>query len=202
MTRDAGAAAPRRSTRGRWTAAVVLLAAAVGACAAAPWVTATGASPLGDVTLRAAGSAAAPAVPATALVLAAAGAAIPLAGRVGRWLVALVVALGGLAVAASAVAVVVDPAGVAAQAAASRTGVDHLVGTPDVTAAPWVAALVGAVAVALAAGLVRASARWPVASRRYEGAPGRPVAPPRADDEPDRQSDWDALTRGTDPSDA
>lgn len=190
-----------RSTRGRWAAATLLLAVLVGASALPVWVSATGASALSDeVAVRVAGSAAAPAVPATALVLAAAGAAVALAGRVGRWVVAAIVLLGGGAVAGAAVGVLADPQGPALAASAELTGVDHLVGPAAATAAPWLAAALGALVVAAAVGLVRSSATWPAPNRRHEGAPGR--SPDDAPgDAPDERADWDALSRGADPSD-
>lgn len=182
-------------SRGRAAATVLVLAVAAGLCALPTWVTAGGGSALeGEVAVRVSGAGAAPAVPATALVLAAAAAALALAGRAGGWVVAAVVGLGGLALGAAAGAVLADPDAPALTAVAARTGVDHLTGPAATTAGPWVTLALGVVTVAAAVALVRASARWRAPSRRHEGAATR--AGPAGDE----QSDWDALSRGADPS--
>jgi uncharacterized membrane protein (TIGR02234 family) len=187
-----------RASRGRWAVVVLLLAAGVGASSLVPWVRASGVSALaGYVAVRLSGSAAAPAVPATALVLAAAGAAVALAGRLGRWVVAAVVVIGGVAVAAAAVAVLANPGATAAGAVAAQTGVDHLTGPATATAGPWVAIVIGILAVLAGIGLARASAAWDAPSRRHEVV--RRPAPDEGT--PDERADWDALTRGADPSD-
>jgi uncharacterized membrane protein (TIGR02234 family) len=194
-----------RAGRGRWAAAVLLLAAATGACSLPVWVRATGVSALaGQVALRVSGAGAAPAVPAAALVLAAAGAAVALAGRVGRWVVAAVVLVAGFVVVVAAVAVLADPSGPAIAAAAAQTGVDHLAGAAGVTAGPWVALVLGVATAVAGVALARASAAWPAPSRRHEvaGPAAVPGTAPDAEPDagPDERADWDALSRGTDPS--
>ena len=190
---------PRLSSRAQGAAAVLCLALATGASSLGPWVRAAGVSPLGGVGVSVPGATAAPAVPATALVLAAAGVAVALAGRLGRWVVVVVVALGGLAVVGAATAVLVRPEVAATAAAATTTGVDHLDGAAHVTAGPWVALVVGVVGVVTAGLLARSSSAWTAPSRRHEVAvaPATTAAPQA----PDERSDWDALTRGADPSD-
>lgn len=193
-----------RSSRGRWALIVLVLAAAAGASSAAPWVHWWGRNALGDFSMTVSGASAAPVLPATALVVAAAGAALALAGRLGRWVVVGVVALGGLAFAVTAATVIVDPWNHARAAVASATGIDHAADSAEATVWPWVGVLVGVLVVVAAVGLARASSRWAAPSRRHEVAPGagasaapeaRTTAP-----EPDERSDWDALTHGTDPS--
>lgn len=228
--------------RGRWVVALLLLAVLVGAVAVPTWVSAAGTSVLtGTVQVHVPGTKAAPGMVGAALALAAAGAALALAGRLGRWVVMTVVLLCGVVVAWSAVALLLDPTPVARQAVAAATGVDHLVGTPRTTAAPWVATLVALVVVACGIALGRSSARWSGTSGRHEPAraraaarpdtatmPGRtgavvghgrdpasastataapaPVppssqpAPDERSDAPDERADWDALTRGEDPT--
>lgn len=238
-----------RAGRGRWVVVLLLLAVVVWAVAVPTWVSAAGTSVLtGTVQVHVPGTRAAPGMVGAALALAAAGAALALAGRVGRWVVMAVVLLCGVVVAWSAVALLADPGPVARQAVAAATGVDHLVGTPRTTAAPWAATLVAAIVVVCGAALGRASARWSVTSGRHEPAPARAAterdvatmppearavvgqsqdptsartataAPERAlppsqpapgersdapgarSDEPDERADWDALTRGEDPT--
>ncbi|HEY0117788.1 MAG TPA: Trp biosynthesis-associated membrane protein [Cellulomonas sp.] len=197
-----GAASARvaRSSRATGVVWLLVLAALVGLSSLPTWVRATGVGALtGDVPVHVSGSQAAPVVPAAALALAAAGVAVALAGRVGRWVVVAVVALGGLAVVAASAAVLADAGTPAAAAAATQTGVGHLTGPASVTAGPWVAAVVGVLVVAAAVLLARSSARWAAPSRRHEVGPSTP-APPAAG-APDERDDWDALTRGSDPSD-
>lgn len=192
------------SSRGRGAASVLLLALATGASGMAPWVHAAGVSPLGGVGVSVSGAVAAPAVPATALVLAAAGAAVALAGRLGRWLVVAVVAACGVVVVAAATGVLRHPETSATAAAAARTGVDHLDGAPVVTAGPWAAVVIGLLAVVTAALMARASAGWSTPDRRHElHADGATEATPGPSGPqlPDERTDWDALTRGADPSD-
>lgn len=231
-----------RAGRGRWVVLLLLLAVLVWAAAVPTWVSAAGTSVLtGTVQVHVPGTRAAPGMVGAALALAAAGAALALAGRLGRWVVMTVVLLCGVVVAWSAVALLADPGPVARQAVAAATGVDHLVGTPRTTAAPWVATLVAAVVVVCGVALGRASARWSVTSGRHEPAPARAAtqrdlgtmppgagadvgqsqeptsartaadvperalppsqpAPGERSDEPDERADWDALTRGEDPT--
>jgi hypothetical protein len=189
----------RAGTRGRAAAAVVVLGAATALTGAMPWVRARGVSALtGDVDLVVRGAAAAPAVPAAALVLLAAAVAVGLAGRVGRWLVVVAVWLAGLALAGSATGVLVAPAEAARASVAAATGVDHLSGVPAVTAWVWAALLLGAVVVATAAWLAVVARRWPAPSTRHEttGPGGRGDG----SGQDGAHADWDALSRGDDPT--
>ncbi len=188
-----------RSTRGRSALVVLLLALVAGLCALPTWVTATGLSPLaGQVTVRVVGSTAAPVVPATALVLAAAGVAVALAGRMGRWVVVVVVLAGGVALAAAAGVVLTDPTASALDAAATQTGVGHLAQPPSVTVFPLITVVVGVATVLVALLVARWSAAWSAPSRRHERAGASSGPAPT----PDERSDWDALTQGADPSES
>ena len=182
-----------RAGRGR-AAAVVLLAAVVTALVAVPtWLTAYGSSALElDVPVEIAGTRAAPGLVAAALVLAAAGAALALVGRAGRWVVAVVVAGAGVLVVASSVGVLLDPSAAAVAAVAEATGVGRVSGEVEVGPWPWFAVVVGAASVALAPWLLRVSRTWS-GSRRHEVAQAT-TAP---DDE---RAAWDALSRGDDPT--
>ena len=177
--------------------AVVALAALTGLVATPVWVRAVGVGVLsGTVPVGVRGAVAAPAVPAAALVLAAAGVAVALAGRVGRWLVVAAVVASALMMAWSVAAVLADPVPVARTAAADATGVDRVVGDVVVTAWPWVAGALALAVLAVAVVLARVAHRWPEPSRRHD-VRGRPTARPAA---PDAHTDWDALTRGDDPT--
>ncbi|MBU4213878.1 MAG: Trp biosynthesis-associated membrane protein [Actinobacteria bacterium] len=166
---------------------VVLALGLVTAGLSAPtWVVATGVSASAPVAVT--GTTAAPQVLAVALMVLAAGAALALVGRAGRWVVVLVLAAGGALVAVTAVGVLVDPAGAAADAVARSTGLTGLAGAPRTSVWPWLTAVAGAGLVVCGAGLARAGRRWPATTRRHER-------------EPDERSDWDALSQGRDPSD-
>ncbi|WP_454301892.1 Trp biosynthesis-associated membrane protein [Salana multivorans] len=105
---------------------------------------------------------------------------------------------------ATLVAAALDPVGPLLAEAAEATGVGQLAGSPARGPWPWLAVAgaaigcVGGVAVALARGESTRGSRYERAGTRAEtgvasagsGAPGRP----------DQVEDWDALTRGDDPS--
>lgn len=190
-----------RPATGRRTAVVlaVLLGAAALLVSTVPWVRASGSSALEPVVpVDVPGTVAAPGVGATGLTLLAAGIALALVRRTGRWVVVLVLAAAGVLCVVSAVGVWADPGPAARAAVADATGVGTLVEEPVVSAAPVLAAGIGALAVALAVWVALTSGRWPQGSDRHE----RPAEPPDGtDDGHDGRADWDALTRGEDPTD-
>lgn len=194
--RPSGCAVPDRrgGGRGRGRAAVLIaaLTAATALVAVPGWVRGTGTTPAaGALTITVAGSAAAPGVPAAALVLGACLGAVALVGRRGRWLVVAGMAVAGAVVVVSGVAVLTDPVAAVASAVARRTGVGPTGAT--VTVWPVLAVLVGLVDAV--AGWCVARAEWPAPGRRHEvSAPATGTAP--GDDE---AATWDALSRGEDP---
>jgi uncharacterized membrane protein (TIGR02234 family) len=118
--------------------------------------------------------------------------------------VALVVAaLAGVLVAVSAAAVIADPEPAATAGAADAAGVTDLTSPVLVTAWPWVVVVLGALTAAVAL-LAAAGARsWGATSGRHERTTTpTPPTPPAGDEPaaPDSHDDWDALSRGTDPS--
>lgn len=174
----------------------VLLLLALGALALVfsmpVWVHAEGSSALADdVDLAVAGTTAAPAVSAAALVLAAAALALGLVGPIARWIVVVVVAASGLVVTVGALAVARNPVASASAEAARVTGVAQVHGDVTVTAYPWIAAVVGLLAVTTAVGAAVAARGWPATGRRHERVPGTDAA----DDDP--AALWDETTRGT-----
>lgn len=192
------AAADARGRRGRAVLLLLLLAGATAISALPTWFVAHGTEALhGTVDVRVSGTDAAPAVLAAALVLAASALAAALVGRVGRWVVALVVAVAGVLVAASTIAVVRDPVAAVHEEVAQATGVGQVVGDVTTTAWPWVAVACGVLAVLAGVWLPRASRSWARPSRRHE----KPAAAaPSGDGRPDERSAWDALSRGEDPT--
>lgn len=186
--------------RGRWVLLLVLAAAAVGGVSRPTWAVGQVGAVLHDVVaVPVAGAIAAPQTGAAALVLLAAAGAVALVGRVGRGVVAAVTAGAGVLVVAAGLTVLRDPGAAVAATLADATGVTG--GEPDAraTAAPVVAVVLGAVVVVLAVLLARARGGWQQRSRRHERptVQGRDVAPAPPGDE---RADWDALSRGDDPS--
>ena len=89
-----------------------------------------------------------------------------------------------------------DPAAAVAPVVAAQTGVGHLAGPVAASAWPTVAIVVGALDVLAAVWLVRGVPRWAGPTRRYQATPA-PDGPAATVDE---RADWDALSRGDDPS--
>lgn len=197
VTPDAPSAG--RARRGRWAALLATAGALVGVVALPVWVVAEGSSALDEVvTVTVTGAQAAPQTRAAALVLLAAGAAVALVGRVGRWAVAVVTAAAGVLVAAGGATVLSDPARAVSGAVVDATGVAEGSAAASTTAGPVVALVVGLLVVLLAAALAHAPGAWDQRSRRYDRQAARDDGP--GDGPPDERADWDALTRGDDPS--
>ena len=194
----AGSDRARRAGAARLRAVVVVLVLALASLTVGVpvWMHTAGTTALqGVVPVDVSGTRAAPAVPAAALVLLAAGAAIGLAGRIGRWVVVVVVGASGALVAASSVAVIADPDPVARTLVAELTGVASLATPVTLTAAPYAAAALSVVLMVVCGWLAATVRRWARPSWRHETA----GATSAAVDDDDRAA-WDALTRGDDPS--
>lgn len=143
------------------------------------------------------GQQAAPALSALALAALALSAALTIAGRGVRRVLGIVEALIGIAVLASALAVVADPVGASAStitdatAVAGAQSVAALVLAAQPGAWPWVAALAGALLVAAGVAVLVTAARWPGATRKYD---------PVGDATATASGTWDALSGGDDPT--
>lgn len=193
-----GARPPAR--RGRWAVLLLAAAALVGLVALPTWVVGEGSHALdGTIDVPVSGSLVAPQTGAAALVLAAAAGAVALVGRAGRWVVAAVAAGAGVLVVTGALTVLADPAGAAAATVAEVTGVAPDGAAATTTVAPAVAAVLGALVIMLAGALARARGAWDQRSRRHERPAVRTAGAPGGD-EHDERADWDALSRGDDPS--
>ncbi|WP_168217805.1 Trp biosynthesis-associated membrane protein [Occultella kanbiaonis] len=180
------------------------------------WVSAPVAGTLGTETVSVGGAAAAPVVPSVALVVLAAALALGLSGRVVRMLAAVLAALAGAAALVAVLAFLRDPATPAQAAAGELIGVREISGEPAVTALPYLALGVAAVILVLGIALPFLVGQWGRVGRRYErgsdpaaagaaapgpGAPGSTAAPAAAGSARTvRMEDWDALSRGEDPS--
>nr|WP_281360214.1 Trp biosynthesis-associated membrane protein [Isoptericola halotolerans] len=181
-----------------------MLGGAAFAVTAPVWLRTTVATALEpEVVIEVPGTAAAPAVSAAAFVVLAGALAATLAGRVARWIALTATGLAGATVASGAVVVLLDARAPAVSAAADAAGVTTLTSPVEVTPWPWVTVAVGAAVVVVAVLAALGVRSWSGGDARHErdGSPG--VASDRDDPDdagPDAQADWDALTRGTDPS--
>lgn len=191
---------------GRTAAVAVLvgLGAALLAASAAPWLVVPVSTAIAEASVSVPGSRAVPAAPAGALVLLAGGLAVAIAGRVARVVASVVVGVVGLLASVATARFVADPTPAALASSAEATGVRELAGTPTTTAWPVVALVLCLLAVVAGAVVARASWRWPAggSGRRYErtGSDDGAAPVPPSDPRTRAMDDWDALSRGEDPT--
>lgn len=163
-----------------------------------------------------AGSDAATAVTAFAVVAIAAGLAASIAGHVARWIVAVLLLVSGVGVVIASLTVISDPLQGAAGAIGKALGVSSAEGIDvTLTAMPWLAAAAG-VLIALSGVWLAVAGRGWKSSRRYAAAPAPAAAGTAAgsnaaagtaegnDDDGTAPIDdidsWDRLTKGDDPT--
>ncbi len=191
----APASGRRRLTRSRAVLLVLGGGALLLGSTALPWASAPVRSAVTSSTVSVAGSTAAALVPSAALVVLAAGLAIALAGRLARVLAALAVALAGALAGYGVIELVADPAPALRAAAAEDAGVTELAGAAQLTPWPVVALVLAAALLVVGAALPFLMGDWDRVGQRYE----RDV-PPAPGGTRQHISDWDALSRGEDPS--
>lgn len=144
-----------------------------------------------------AGSTVVPALAPLGIVLLALAAALTIAGRIARTVLGVLLVLLGAAIAALALPSLADPAAGTTGAVRTATGVTDVSRLLDgVTGSPWpaVAFAAGALAALLGLAVVARGRRWPVGGARYRAGEEAVVSSDPVDE-------WDALTRGTDPTD-
>lgn len=197
------AQAPRRTTR--LTRRAVVLAAVVGSLAALGSVTRTwirvvpAEGSLTAAPIEVPGSDAATAVAALAVVALAGAVAAAIAGRVGRYVIAALLAAAGIGIVAAALAVAMDPAAAASGAVGAAVGTPTVEGEYRVLPWPWLAAAAGAWIAASAVVLAVAGRRW-TSSRRYAAPAATGDGTPAAAGAMDEIDGWDSLSRGDDPT--
>lgn len=135
-----------------------------------------------DLTIP--GSDAATPVTAFALVALAAALAVSIAGRVARWVVAVILVLSGIGITLSSLTVALDPSAAAEPAIGAAIGVSGDAGA-EVTgsAMPWLAVASGVLLVLAAAWVILAGRTWGV-NRRYDAGASRAVHPPPGSGQP------------------
>ncbi|THJ67417.1 hypothetical protein E8P82_04760 [Arthrobacter echini] len=118
--------------------------------------------------LMIAGSDAATPVTAFALVALAAAIAVSIAGRVARWIIAVILVLSGIGIVLSSAGVALDPAAAARPAIGAAIGVTTPAGADaSATWLPWLAVVAGILLVLAAVWVVLAGRGWG-SNRRYD----------------------------------
>lgn len=170
------------------------------------WVRATTPTATGDLAVTAAGTAASPAAASAGLVVIAAALVLGLAGRAMRFIALVVVIAASAGAAFTVMSFLRTPDVVAASAAAEMTSV-RAVNTPvSVTIWPYLSLAILILAAVMAVWILTHLGTWQRVGRRYETTADasfdheaqhgddRTRARLRAMD------DWDAISRGEDPS--
>lgn len=194
-----------RTPRRGWVVLLALLGAlALLGTASTTWVTADlGAALVADRTVDVSGATAAPVVPAVALVALAAAGATSIARRAGRVVAGLLLVAAGVAGLVGAVGVLLDPDAAVGSSVGDVTGGTAAATAAVVTAWPWLSCLPSLLVAT--AGLLVLLARWETGRRFEPVEPDVRSSPPAGPDpaaarDPDPADDWDALSRGDDPT--
>lgn len=149
-----------------------------------------------NADLHVQGSKAATAVTALALVALAGGLAASIAGRIARWIIAVLILLDSAGIIVAAATVLADPLGAAQGTIAASTGISGGDAAVSSTVFP-VLAVVAAVLLALCAVTLPLAGRHWKARTKYDRA-GHAA---QADSGPvDEIDSWDSLSRGEDPT--
>ena len=169
MTAQTRTPAPARAGRRQIVLPLVVLGGAAVATAAPTWLTTVASTVLDEqVTVTVTGTTAAPGVSAAALVVVAAGLALGLVGRIARWFSLLVVALGGVVIAGSALNIIRSPEAAARTGVAEATGVIGVVGDVTVSFAPYLALLCGVAILAVVVRAILAPVDWGNRTTKYD----------------------------------
>ncbi|NQD88082.1 Trp biosynthesis-associated membrane protein [Paenarthrobacter sp. CM16] len=188
---------PRWARKSTLVLATTILALAVFGATTQTWIEVqldpTGAS---NSDLHVQGSKAATAVTALAVVALAGGLAASIAGKIARWIIAVLVVLSAAGIILAAMTVLLDPLGAAQGAIAAATGVSGGQADAAATAFPVVAIVAGALLAVCAVALPLAGRHWTSRTKYDAGARGR-----KSTNEPvDEIDSWDSLSRGEDPT--
>lgn len=156
------------------------------------------------VTVSVTGHQGAPAMSATALVSVAAALFLALSGRIAHWVAIVVLALSGITVAGSALALAWNPDPAMSSAAADAIGVT--VSNPKIDGTVWgyLTAACGVGILLTAVACAASVRRWTVATSKYErpasGVGGVKQSGKQDEDTFDDRDAWDALSSGIDPT--
>lgn len=185
---------------------VALMGAAVLISTLPTWVKGTTPTATGDLAVAAAGTSASPAAASVGLVIIAAALVLGLAGRAMRFAALVVVIAASVGAAVTVVSFLRAPEVVAASAAAQMTSV-RAVNTPvSVTIWPYLSLTILILAVLVAVWILTHLGTWQHVGRRYEtDSSSAPDDTAHMHDSRTRErlramDDWDAISRGEDPS--
>ncbi len=160
-------------------------------------------------SIAVAGSVAAPALSALSLAGLALAAALAISGPALRMLFGVLELAIGAGVVVSSLVAIGSPVAASASAVTRVTGlsgsasVAHLVTSVSQSAWPWVAVVFGVIAAALGTVVLLTARRWPGSAGRYQSVrsgESRGESPAEGTKSPDRVSDWDELSGGSDPT--
>ncbi|MFK0040683.1 Trp biosynthesis-associated membrane protein [Paenarthrobacter sp. NPDC090517] len=188
---------PRWARKSTVVLATTILALAVFGATTQTWIEVrldpAGAS---NSDLHVQGSKAATAVTALAVVALAGGLAASIAGKIARWIIAVLIALSAAGIILAAVTVILDPLGAAQGSIAAATGVSGGQADAVITAFPVLAIVAGSLLAVCAIALPLAGRYWTSRTKYDAGARGKKSA-----NEPvDEIDSWDSLSRGEDPT--
>ncbi|MET3905108.1 Trp biosynthesis-associated membrane protein [Paenarthrobacter sp. 4246] len=188
---------PRWARKSTLVLATTILALVVFGATTQTWIEVsldpTGAS---NSVLHVQGSKAATAVTALAVVALAGGLAASIAGKIARWIIAVLIVLSATGIILAAITVLLDPLGAAQGAIAAATGVSGGQADAAPTAFPVAAIAAGALLALCAVALPLAGRHWTSRTKYDAGARGR-----KSSNEPvDEIDSWDSLSRGEDPT--
>lgn len=146
-----------------------------------------------------------PALTLIALAVLASALVLTIAGPVFRRVLGvLLVALGAGLITVGATAMASPLEGARAQIEAvsgiSGSGQESLVGSVEVTLWPGVMVAIGVLAALIGALIVLVGGKWKTGGRKYEANRSKPATKAGTTREPDRISDWEALSDGDDPT--
>ncbi|MEV4954182.1 Trp biosynthesis-associated membrane protein [Paenarthrobacter nitroguajacolicus] len=192
-----GRQSPRWARKSTIVLATTILALAVFGATTQTWIDVrldpTGAS---NSDLHVQGSKAATAVTALAVVALAGGLAASIAGKIARWIIAVLITLSAAGIVLAAVTVILDPLGAAQGSIAAATGVSGGQADAAVTAFPVVAIVAGCLLAVCAIVLPLAGRHW-TSRTKYDAA----ARVKKSGSEPvDEIDSWDSLSRGEDPT--
>ncbi|YCK80248.1 Trp biosynthesis-associated membrane protein [Arthrobacter sp. D3-18] len=188
---------PRWARKSTVVLATTILALAVFGATTQTWIEVrldpTGAS---NSDLHVQGSKAATAVTALAVVALAGGLAASIAGKIARWIIAVLIALSAAGIILAAVTVILDPLGAAQGSIAAATGVSGGQADAVITAFPVLAIVAGSLLAVCAIALPLAGRYWTSRTKYDAGARGKKSA----NEQVDEIDSWDSLSRGEDPT--
>ncbi len=207
--RSTSPAVPRWARKSTLVLAIAALALAVFGTTTQTWLTVhldpaqLGAAVDSQDGLQVQGSKAATTVTALALVALAGGLAVSIAGRIGRWIITVLILLAAAGIVSAAAVVIADPLAAAQGSIAAATGITGSDVQVDVTVFPALAVVAG-ILLGLSALLVIPAGRYWKTRTKYDtaataaaAAAGASAAPAGPADEIDS---WDRLSRGDDPT--